>query len=254
MPHPSPCRYARGFTLVELSIVLVIISLLVGALVGLRSYVNNARLSNVMNESKIYINAFNQFQTRYGSPPGDYATASSAWTGAGNGDGNGLIRAATTAVPLERYYAFQHLALAGFISGSYTGAVNGTGGATIGLNVPGSSMDKVSFIFDHPDQQDGILTSADSTYFAGTYGNILRIAGLNDNATNIPDQPFLTPKQAYQLDDKFDDGQPGTGNIVTPISTALSNCATTAVSTTAAYASATTYADTKTCYLFVKIQ
>ncbi len=275
----SPALSPRhGFTLVELSVVLVIIALLVGGIVGLRSYTNNARLSTMMNESKLLINAFNQFQTRYGTPPGDYCNgtcgtqatpvASSAWSNSWNGDGNGLIYAAGTTFPLERYYAFQHLALAGFISGTYTGAVNATNGATAGLNVAASSMDKVAFIFDHPAETDGFVTNGtggtDALYFYGNYGNILRVAGLNDNATSIPDQAFLTPKQAYQIDDKFDDGQPGTGNILTPINTALTNCATTnnpTLNTPTAATAAATYntatasvADSKACYLFIKIQ
>ena len=250
----APFRYpqpTKGFTLIELSVVLVIIALLVGGLIGLRSYTVNARLNTLMNESKIYINAFNQFQNRYNAPPGDFATASSTWTGAGNGDGNGLIRAGSTAVPLERYYAFQHLALAGFIPGTYTGAANGTGGATIGVNVPGAAIDKVAYIFDHPDATDGFVSS-DALYFDGTYGNVLRIAGLYDSATTIPDKAFLTPKQAYQIDDKFDDGRPGLGNITVPISTTMANCATSAA-TSANYDTSATYADQLKCYLILKL-
>ena len=246
----SPYRpLARSaFTLVELSIVLVIIGLLVGAIASFRSYSTNARISTMMNEGKILISAFNQFQTRYGSPPGDYSVASGAWTGAGNGDGNGVIRACSgggcTQLPLERYYAFQHLALAGFIQGTYTGAINGFGGATVGLNVVGSSVEKSAFLFDHPDAADG-LVSGDALYFDGFYGNILRVAGLSDNSAAIPALGFLTPKQAYQLDDKFDDGQPGTGNVMTP------NNIATCASSASTYVTST---DAKTCYLFLRMQ
>lgn len=239
--HPAP---QRAFTLVELAIVLVIIGLLVGGIAGFRTYTTNARISTMMNEGKILISAFNQFQTRYGAPPGDMSTASGSWTGAGNGDGNGVIRAGTVPLPLERYYAFQHLALAGMIQGTYTGAVNGTGGATIGLNVVGASTDNTAFLFDHPDAADGFV-SGDTLYFDGVYGNILRVAGLNANATTIPDQGFLTPRQAYQLDDKFDDGLPGTGNVLTPKN--IATCASDA----STYVTAN---EGKTCYLFLRMQ
>lgn len=248
--RPSP----SAFTLLEMSIVLVVIALLVGATLSLNNYLANSRLITTMNQAKQLSAAALQFQMRYNTMPGDYATASSAWTGAGNGDGNGLIRAAAVAVPLERYYAFQHLGLAGFIPGAYTGAVNGTGGATIGVNVMGNAMDNGAFILDHPDATDGIV-SGDTLYFDGTYGNLIRIAAVNAAATTIPDQPLMTARQAYMLDVKFDDGQPGLGNILTPISTALANCATTAVATTAAYdTNSANFQNAKTCYLFLMIQ
>lgn len=255
-------RNRQGFTLVELSIVLIIIALLVGGLLGMRSYMNNARINNTMNEAKYYISAVNQFQTRYNALPGDYTTASSAWKEASstgstdgtnhNGDGNGLIRAAGTAVPLERYYLFQHLALAGFIQGSFTGAVNGNGGATIGLNVPGASVDKAAFLFDHPDNVTGNV-SGETQYFdsstAGLYGNVLIIATVpSDTHNGVPNAAFLTPKQALQVDEKHDDAQPGRGNVM------VSKSNTACYTSDTAYDTGDTNANTKNCYLILRFQ
>jgi prepilin-type N-terminal cleavage/methylation domain-containing protein len=264
---PNFQTHARAaFTLIELAIVLVIIALLIGGIAAFGTFSKNAKLNTMMNESKILISAFNQFQSRYGAPPGDMSNASGSWKEAAaatssdltnhNGNGNGVIRAKTgcigtpaTCDDLERYYAFQHLALAGFIQGTYTGAVNSAGGATVGLNVVGSSVDKSAFIFDHPDAADG-LVSGDALYFDGFYGNILRVAGLNDNSATIPALGFITPKDALGLDLKFDDGQPGLGNVMTPKSTALANCASSAA-TTATYV---TTDENKTCYLILRMQ
>lgn len=270
MNKTSNFRATAGFTLVELSVVIVIISLLVGGLAGLRSYTRNAALTTMMNESKFYIDAFSQFQTRYNNPPGDYcstatvcstnasATANLVWPSANNGDGNGIIRAASTAIPVERYLVFQHLALAGFIQGKFSGAGDTSGtGATIGKgdsgslgNVPGSNMTGVAFMFDHPDAQDGNV-SGETDYFnssdAGLYGNVLRVAGLNDDYAGIPDAAFLTPKQTLQLDEKYDDGAPGKGNLL--VTKSNTNC----------YTDASTYnvasdPDGKRCSLILKFQ
>lgn len=252
MKKQLDCNALRqGFSLVELSIVLVIIGLLVGGVASLRTYVRSAQTSNLMNESKFYISAFNQFQTRYNAPPGDYNTASSAWTGAGNGDGNGLIRATGTAPgnTAESYYAFQHLALGGLIRGTYTGAVNGAGGATAGLNVPTTTIENGAYLFDHPDATDGIVLAGDSYYYAGTYGNVLIVAGLNANSASTPSQALLSVKQAYQLDDKYDDGVANTGNIVMPVNAVLPNCTS---SLSGAYAFPGT--DERACSLILKMQ
>jgi prepilin-type N-terminal cleavage/methylation domain-containing protein len=253
-----------GFTLVELSIVLVIIALLVGGIAGLRTYTRNAAITSVMNEGKIFITAFNQFQTRYNAPPGDYPAANAAWTAAANGDGNGLVRATSVAGTGNRdelFFTFEHLALAGFISGTYTGATVGGVGtyhARIGTNVPATSMEKVAFLFDHPDYDDGTpdgfivdATDAHPLFFEGQYPNSLRIAALYDADTDIPARGFITPKQALQLDEKYDDGRPGTGMVVAPKSSGVTDCADNDTASSAVYE---TDKDAKTCWVLVKIQ
>lgn len=249
----------NGFTLLELSIVLVVIGLLMGGVLSYQSYARKASINTMMNEKQFYSDAFNRFQSQYAAFPGDYSTASSSWSTASNGDGNGYVRA-TTSSPgnkAEWFYVFQHLALAGFIQGTYTGATTGGGGtyyAKIGTNVPGTAIDKVAFYFDGPDFTDTTLdgfVSGDTTFFDGQYTTVIVIAGLNDNATSMPNVAFLTPKEALQIDEKYDDGLPGKGAILTPISTALSNCASSAVAATATYSTSN---EDKTCYLFAKVQ
>lgn len=245
----SPAR--DGFTLLEMSIVIAIIGLLVGGLLGIQAYLKSAELTTLVNQSKYYINAFNQFNDRYQSPPGDLATAGSIWSGVGNGDGNGLIRAAGAANTVELFLAFQHLAKAGYIDGNYSGATTGGGGtfyATAGTNVPLMAVKNVSAILDHPNALNGNV-SGENPYFDGLYGHVLRVAGLLPNANGLPGTGFMSPQTALRLDSKFDDGVPNSGWIETGNATALPNCS---ISSGTLYS--VSYTADDACYFIMRIQ
>ena len=247
-----PAFYAsRGFTLLEASIVLAIIALLAGSIVGMQSYTRSTALMTSVEEARYYMDGFSQFQTLYGAVPGDMSTASTNWTAASNGDGNGLIRAVSNN-NAELFYAFNHLFYAKLITGYYSGAA-GSGGSThaiIGQNIPASAIDNVGYLFNHPDDAAGVVSSADSIYFAGTYSHVLITAGMIASDTSTPNRVYMTPKEAYELDAKYDDGNPGQGWILTPENSTLANCATSDTAASAAYS--VTYNE-KACYFIMKI-
>ena len=64
-----------AFTLIELSIVLIIIGLLVAGITGGASLIKSAQLRSVMSEARGYNVAVNSFVVQYDELPGDYDVA-----------------------------------------------------------------------------------------------------------------------------------------------------------------------------------
>ena len=63
--------YSAGFTLVELSIVLVIIGLLIGGILVARSMISTAKVQSFVRQIGQFDTAIENFRTRYNSLPGD---------------------------------------------------------------------------------------------------------------------------------------------------------------------------------------
>src|SRR5262247_3820854 len=90
-------RYARGFTLIEIAIVLVIIGLLLGGVLKGQELITGARVRNLISQQDGIKAAFFGFQDRYRALPGDYAAAqANIATAGGNGNGNGRIESSAT--------------------------------------------------------------------------------------------------------------------------------------------------------------
>ncbi len=89
----------RGFTLIELSIVLVIIGLIVGGVMVGRDLMEAATLRSVASQLQSYQVATNTFRLKYNALPGDIKAAHASQLGLaprngaqGHGDGNGVIQ------------------------------------------------------------------------------------------------------------------------------------------------------------------
>src|SRR5215467_15866852 len=129
-------RYARGFTLIEIAIVLVIIGLLLGGVLKGQELITGARVRNLISQQDGIKAAFFGFQDRYRALPGDYAAASTNIAGVTiTGDGNGRIEAGNSAGTHEEILVWNHLTSAGFLNGSYTMA-NSSVSAPVPTNNP----------------------------------------------------------------------------------------------------------------------
>jgi prepilin-type N-terminal cleavage/methylation domain-containing protein len=108
-------KHQRGFTLVEIAIVLVIIGLLLGGILKGQELITSARVRNLANQIEGIKAAFFGFQDRYRALPGDFRLATTQISGATqDGDGDGRI------LTTEAIAVWDHLSHAGFINGTYT--------------------------------------------------------------------------------------------------------------------------------------
>jgi len=105
----------RGFTLVELSIVLVVIGLLLGGVLKGKAMIENAKLKRVKSDIDGIVSATYGYQDKYNALPGDDPADRSTELGATScdgGNGNGVFAGAK-----EYACAWQELVGAGLISG-----------------------------------------------------------------------------------------------------------------------------------------
>ena len=224
----------HAFSLVELSIVLVILGLLTGGILGGQALIRAAELRSVSSEFERYATARATFRDKYFALPGDMANATAFWGAADgatgvsatcyatastgmatcNGNGNGQLDWGNTATSAETYRYWQHLANAGLIEGQYNGAPNGAVGPNMrqsvrGQNIPASKLGQAAWYTEWAGPQP----LASLWAWEGDYGNPLYFGVVVP--TDIPEHPALTPSEAWNIDTKMDDGRPAQGRMRT---------------------------------------
>jgi prepilin-type N-terminal cleavage/methylation domain-containing protein len=176
----------RGFTLIEIAIVLLIIGLLLGGVMKGQSMINSARVRSLANDLTGIEAAWISFQDRYRSIPGDYGKADTHIdTTAKSGNANAIVEDGE-----EVGAVWQHLSAAGFISGAYSGG----------------SLSAES-------QADCTEATCPSNPFNGFYkiSNSSNAMGSDVNSHELSTGGNIPVEVMYELDLKIDDGNPETG-------------------------------------------
>ena len=247
-----------GFTLIELSVVIVIIGLIVAGVVGGQSLVQQAKLRGLVSDINKHEIALNTFKLEYDAIPGDFVRASNY--GLGN-DGNGDKQITNGTTVPETLCVSDHLSSAGLIEGSYTCPGSYGSHAQIDDYVPKIGYsDNVFFYYHHagPPKASSAnyffngLGALDPIYLAYS-GNTIGIGSVTDGGRPI--SGFLTVKDSVSLDSKIDDGGPGAGRVL--ISRGWYDAAGTCTDKhiRQALPVALNYSDTgKTCRLFYRIE
>lgn len=186
---------SKGFTLIEIAIVLVIIGLLLGGVLKGQELITSARVRNMISTQDGVKAAYFGFLDRFRALPGDYTQATTNISGMstdGNGNGNGRIELAGAVVnnskPEEHILVWEHLSKAGFINGTYTFA--GTASATTSPTNPYGIYMQVIY---------------DGVYGDGTTAVPLALRHNIKTGSQVPVEIIV------EVDRKIDDGAPNTG-------------------------------------------
>ena len=212
----------RGFSLVELSIVLVILGLLTGGILAGQSLIRASELRAVTVERNRYITAAQAFHDKYFAIPGDFGGATQVWTGVTNGNGDGRLGYGSNAQKLEMPGFWQQLGLAGLIEGSYTGALDSNSGLTPGLNIPRSKLSPAGWSAWAASMPFDVSYAGHCEMLMMDYGNALGFGSLRAGYWAMT--PVLRPAEAWNIDQKIDDGDPTNGSVVAVLQAGVSTC------------------------------
>lgn len=201
-----------GFTLVELSIVLLIIGLMTSAVLVGKDLIKSAEYKATISEYNTYKTAANIFKDQYFYYPGDMRNAFDFW-GADcaptaafcNGNGNGIIKLNEGGAPNQENYMFwKHLSLAEILPKPYAGppTIPAPVPVEVGKHLPASSMGRGS----------GYYIFSPWTLYGKNVYNSMGISACG-NCLSVLGKPILTPKEAWTLDKKIDDGLPSSGMV-----------------------------------------
>jgi prepilin-type N-terminal cleavage/methylation domain-containing protein len=226
------CKRREGFTLIELSIVLVIIGLVVGGILLGRDLIGAATVRAQITQIEKYNTAANTFISKCGGLPGDISAQGATACGLaargqyqGEGDGDSVIASTwnnaaggsfgTGFLTGEEGLFWVDLSATGLIDSAFNTA-NATTVLSTGTNVnptlylPAAKIGSGNYVYVWSGGPQLAGTPNSINYF-GLSSVTGGIAGCSNCAAS---NPALSVAQAYAIDTKIDDGLPQSGQII----------------------------------------
>ncbi|MBI1327677.1 MAG: prepilin-type N-terminal cleavage/methylation domain-containing protein [Alphaproteobacteria bacterium] len=208
MNRHNTASFQKGFTLVEMAIVMVIIGLLIGGILKGQEILAATKINTTVKEIQAIDGAFSLFYQKYGMLPGDMTTPATFLpncTGACNqaGDNDENYEAqyqAALASTDERFTAFIHLAAAGLVSG-----IENTATIEVGRSVMPSAVGGAYTVGTF-----GANTTSPNFYQGGSYLGMIKSIATDGT---IGRNPIMTSSVAA-IDRKIDDGKAKTGLLI----------------------------------------
>lgn len=226
---PTGTRQSEaGFTLIELSIVLIIIGLLIGGVLQGQEMINNTRIKTTVSQTDSIQAGVQTFEDKFGNLPGDFGSAAiiGATAATSVGFNDGIITASKTVAnspaaigadltaETEATVVFDHMEKANLLQG-----VNQAGATDVFFlptRINGGAFDVATFTYN-------VIGTTTTKSIPDGVG--IRIRG----GTATSSAALLPPKDAFSLDTKYDDGNAITGRWQTE---AVTTCIKTVTSGT----------------------
>ena len=221
-----------GFTLIEMSIVIVVIGLIVGGVLVGKDLIKGAEIRAQVSQIQKFRTATNTFKLKYGYLPGDIPNTDALAFGLKArmlvaNKGNGIISGYWSTIEDEGSLFWSDLGDTGMIEGKFLGVTVAwqacQNGGAIKNYIPPAKLGNNMYVYV---MYDGVVPgnggewadiNRNKNYFG--IGYVSEVSGFSGGAAGCPGGDFdaydgLTAIDAYNIDTKIDDGLPQSGKSI----------------------------------------